>query len=496
MATGLLGRSKRLVDLVPCALLVSIAVAASTSLQAVQLSQHGLGQVLLYPYYTTRTIPKGGPYNTLFIVTNTSSDTKVLRIRFRESKNGRTVASVNVYLVPNDSWAAGIVPTDSGGAQLLWYDQSCTEPAVAIVPATLPFSDSQFTGTNSDFEDDSISRTEEGYFEILELGVVKDLGVLAALKPDRTQPNVVPDCSTALATSLDDASKIGPPSGGLMGSAFLVNVLAGAMYSYEATALDDFSHVPLWSRPSASGPTLEDVNPKVSRIFDGAVLRQNSWDVTKGARPADAVSAVLMQDQVLNYFVLDSGTASGTDWIVTMPTKPYYVSVVGAYAPPPSLFASSFAKGGAPDSFGSFPPCAPIVAPLEYDREGQGQLPPSGCLGVPPPTLPFDLPWTSNVITLNESYVLAAIASVDWRLGDPSRIVQNGWARIGPAPNPSPSMTHKLVSTDSPPTTYYGLPMIGLMVNSYYNGAIPTAQGNLLSAYGATAPHKGIVRIE
>jgi hypothetical protein len=177
-----------------------------------------------------------------------------------------------------------------------------------------------------------------------------------------------------------------------------------------------------------------------------------------------------------------------------MPTKPYYVSVVGTFALPPSPFASSFAKGGSPDSFGSFPPCSVVVAPLAYDREGHGRTPPAAC-GVPPPTAPFDLPWTANIVTLNESNVLAAISSVDYLL-DPRRRIDNGWARIGPAPNSPPSAVHKLVSTDSPPTTYYGLPMIGLMVNSYYNGAIPSAQGNLLSAYGATAPHKGIVRIE
>ena len=65
------------------------------------------GRCCCTPYYTIRTAPRAGPYNSLFIVTNTSPDTKVVRIRFRESKNGRPVASINVYLVPNDSWAAG-----------------------------------------------------------------------------------------------------------------------------------------------------------------------------------------------------------------------------------------------------------------------------------------------------------------------------------------------------------------------------------------------------
>jgi hypothetical protein len=47
--------------------------------------------VLLYPYYTVRPTTNG-VYATLFIVTNTAADTKVLRVRFRESRNGREVS--------------------------------------------------------------------------------------------------------------------------------------------------------------------------------------------------------------------------------------------------------------------------------------------------------------------------------------------------------------------------------------------------------------------
>jgi len=486
--------------------LTAAIMMTSPPASAVQVAQNGLGQALLFPYYSIRTAPHAGPYNTLLVVTNTSSDTKVIRIRVRESKNGRPVQSINVYLVPNDSWAAGIVPDpNSTGAELLWYDQSCTDPPPAgSSPYTLPFSNAQYSGLNSDFEDSSLARTGEGYVEVFELGVVKDPTVLAALKPDRTVSGVIPDCPSAVAISLDDASKIGPPTGGLTGSGFIINVFAGTLYSYDATALADFSRVALWSRPAASTPTLDDVNPKLSRILDGANFRQSTWDVAKGARPADPVSAVLMQDQLLNYFVLDPGTASSTDWIVTMPTKSSYVSVSGASAPPPSLFESSFNKGGAPDSFElDYLICVPIGTPVgntvAFDREGYHPQPPVGCPGVPAPHTPFALPWTTNVVTFAPvggtlPGVFASNAQVDFnRLS-----VQNGWTRMAPLPNASPSPVHKLISTDSPPVTYYGLPMIGFMANSYFNGAIPnpSGTGSLLSAYGATSPHKGVTRIE
>ena len=290
-----------------------------------------------------------------------------------------------------------------------------------------------------------------------------------------------------------------------MGSGFLINVYAGTLYPYDATALDDFSRVALWTRPTASTPTLDDVNPKMSRILDGAVLRQSSWDVAKGARPADPVSAVLMQDQLLNYFVLDPGTASGTDWIVTMPTKPNYVSVVGAIAPPPSPFESSFNVGGAPDSFDfKVISCHPEVVPgstIDFDREGFGPVPAPGCFGTPPPARALRRVLDGqcrHILQIRTSSRQST--SIDYQTRDHSTPARgsNGWLRLGPYPNASPSPAHKLVSTDSPPVTYYGLPMIGFMANSYYNGAIPnpSGSGSLLSAYGATSPHKGVTRIE
>ncbi len=478
------------------ALWTAAIMAACAPAFAVHVNQHGLGQVLLYPYYTTRTTPSGGPFNSLLVVTNTTADTKIVRIRARESKNGRQVASINVYLVPFDSWTAAILPPSPGSMapELLSNDQSCIDPQPPGPPYILPFSNAQYSGPNADFEDDSLARAGEGFVEVFEMGVIKDPAILAALQAVRSFP-VLPDCPPAVAVSLDDATKIGPPTGGLMGSAFLVNVNAGTLYSYDATALDDFSQVALWSRSTASAPTLDDVNPKTSRVLDGMTLHQSAWDVAKGARAADPVSAVLMQNQLLNFFVLDPGTRSGTDWIVTLPTKPSYVSVAGASSTPPTPFESSFAKGGAPDSFGVITPslCSyPTLAITgAFDREGI-PMPPAPCFGVPLPAVRLTIYWTVNVITFGNPGVFGSDASVSFFTGFP-----NGWAHIGPLPNAAPSPAHKLVSTDNPPVTYFGLPMIGFMANNFTNGALTIPGGGpVLSNYGATSAHRGLLKIE
>jgi hypothetical protein len=49
------------------------------------------------------------------------------------------------------------------------------------------------------------------------------------------------------------------------------------------------------------------------------------WPTLAPGNPVDPVSAVLMHNNVYNEFVLDVSTKSGTDWVVTFPTKREYV---------------------------------------------------------------------------------------------------------------------------------------------------------------------------
>jgi hypothetical protein len=49
-----------------------------------------------------------------------------------------------------------------------------------------------------------------------------------------------------------------------------------------------------------------------------------------------------MHDQVMNEFILDSVTKSGTDWVVTYPTKRFYINLGTGNAP--KLFQRNFNK--------------------------------------------------------------------------------------------------------------------------------------------------------
>ncbi|MFO1397005.1 MAG: hypothetical protein U1F48_08080 [Burkholderiales bacterium] len=462
-----------------CAVIAWALLGLSPPAAAVSVSTTGLGQVLIFPYYTVRPTGSGGSYNTLFTVTNTTPDTKVIRVRFRESRNGREVASLNVYLGPYDSWVGALSAT-SQGTVLATDDRSCVDPPTTAIRREIAFSNAQYSGAYADGEDTSPARTMEGYFEVFDLGVVKDPNVKAWIAP-------TPNCFAALGTQLDN-SMFAPPSGGLLGTANIISVTDGTLYPYDPTALSGFSMVPLYSVPTSSSPTLADVNPKESVTLDDSGARRATWEVSKGANPADPVSAVLMADQLVNSFVLDAATASATDWVVTMPTKPFYVAVGAATsgsAQPP--FESNFAAGGAPDSFGeiSFACNTDMNRTLDFDREGRFA---SGCF-VPPPSIPVKLHWAANTIAFNVA-LLNGYAPTRY-----STIFANGWLKLLPAQFLT-GHRHQLASTDTPPVVFYGLPMIGFMANDYVNRLLQVGTQTVLSNYSATAQHKVVRRIQ
>src|SRR5258707_716240 len=92
------------------AIAVAAALGASApSGEAVILNPRGIGQVLVYPYYTVN------HQQTLVSVINTTEHGKALKIRFREAYDGRDVANFNVYLGPYDSWVGAVFDTSEDG---------------------------------------------------------------------------------------------------------------------------------------------------------------------------------------------------------------------------------------------------------------------------------------------------------------------------------------------------------------------------------------------
>jgi len=94
------------------------ALGVTGAAQAVNVNPNGLGQVLLYPYYTVRTDNLGNPYNSLLSVVNSTNSVKAGKVREAtitppELSGGTfTVSTLGMYGI--DSFSAVINPPQAG----------------------------------------------------------------------------------------------------------------------------------------------------------------------------------------------------------------------------------------------------------------------------------------------------------------------------------------------------------------------------------------------
>jgi len=463
------------------------AVGMMGTAQAVNINPDNLGQVLIYPYYTVR-----NGFDTYLSVVNTNNETKAVKVRFLEGKNSREVLDFNLYLSPYDVWTGAIVAT-SDGAKLVTADKSCTTPAIPA--GGQAFVNYAYTGaanvggtTGTDGESGTLDRTREGYFEIIEMGIVTNPTLTAYIK--HNSAGVPANCGAIQGTdfSADNDATGGvdtiAPTSGLSGTASLINVNGGADYGYDPVAIDNFATLGnIWNSPGSIHPNLNDGDNVTSNVFltTSATVVSDPW-----ATSVDAVSAVLQRAAVMNEYVLDTGSMSGTDWVVTFPTKWAYVAADNGAAgnPSPAVpfarpFTSSFWAGGA---------CEPVSLGY-YDREEAFV---NSVLFSPAPPSGNTLCWEANVITFNNSSLLGSTNVTNFPVN-----YQNGWARMDIYTTVAPYSGHYLdnyvdgtgSSTDG--TRYYrGLPTVGFMLQDFVNGTLTVNGQAVMSTYGGNFLHK------
>lgn len=466
------------------------ALGATGVAQAVSVNPDGLGQVLIYPYYTVRSVPTGlvgsdAAYNSLLSVVNSTGSAKAVKVRFLEGKNSREVLDFNLYLSKYDVWTTAIIPT-TDGAGIFTADKSCTVPSISTDSANpTGFLNYGYVG---DTGGDSLDRTREGYVEIIEMGDVIGSTAVAA-----THKNGVAPCTNADLVEPTAQANTVAGSGGLFGSMTLINVLKGEDFGYDPTALDGFSAISLWTNAGSIKPSLADVNPKTSVVVAGpSVYITAGWNQNPatGGNPVDPVSAVIMHNNVYNEFVLDKATKSATDWVVTFPTKREYVAV--GTGPAQKLFQSNFKDGKS---------CDDITLTL-YDREERTKQATQD-FSPPPPVKATSICWEANVI----SYILGggSLPAQSTVFGSKNFIpvssdFENGWVAmnfssagglhklVGPGSTVFNTRTGQTVGTVS--TTFNGLPVIGFAAVVFENGTLTSGGINVQSNYGGNFNHK------
>ena len=144
------------------------------------INKNGMGQALIYPYYTVN-----GGFKTSFNVFNTSDTHAVaVKVRFREYQNSRDVLDFNLILSPNDKWSGSVLPTAGqvhpdaatallGGARLTTSDTSCTIPFIprgaggGVSFNTIGYMLDEQDLDFKDSGDQNIDRLKMGYIEII-----------------------------------------------------------------------------------------------------------------------------------------------------------------------------------------------------------------------------------------------------------------------------------------------------------------------------------------
>ncbi|PKM10011.1 MAG: hypothetical protein CVV13_14630 [Gammaproteobacteria bacterium HGW-Gammaproteobacteria-3] len=146
--------------------------AITAPVDAVMLSNDGLGEVLFCPFYTVQG-PQDAARTTLFSVVNhNTSEYKAVKVRFHEAHNSRDALDFNLYLSPGDVWTGTLSRDADGVATLSTTDKSCTIPT-SIMTEPTPFKTLAFTqAANNDGGNQDALRTNEGYFEVIEMGVI------------------------------------------------------------------------------------------------------------------------------------------------------------------------------------------------------------------------------------------------------------------------------------------------------------------------------------
>ena len=448
------------------------ALGATGAAQAVNVNPDGLGQALIYPYYTTQ--GSNAPFNSLLSVVNSTNSGKVVKVRFLEGKNSKEVLDFNLWLSPHDVWTAAIIPMGAG-AGIVTADLSCTTPPIPA--AGQPFTNIKLT---EDAAGAGLDRTKEGYIEIIEMGNLTGATLTAITHVQPAPPGKPPGCAGLPPTT--QPTDLVPGNGGLFGGISLINPIGGGDASEDAVALASFSAITLWAPAGSIQPDLSQVNPKLSVVFNNTEVVTTDWSTS--SLTIDAVSAVLMHDNIYNEFVLDPGTASGTDWVVTFPTKHFYYNAANNVL---KLFESNFRASGACDD----------ILLTQYNREEQTVVNVPG-FSPPSPTGTDAICWEANVISFNNSPVLLSANKSTL-----TTAFQNGWVSLNFFPASITPPLHQLIggntirtstatgtSTVQASATYNGLPVIGFAAQSFNNGTLVGQNGLILAHYVGTFIHK------
>jgi hypothetical protein len=498
-------------NLLHLAVASSAAGLAMSAQAAMYINPEKTGQVLLFPYYNSE-----NGNETSFHIVNTTEDAKAVKVRIMEYVNSQEVLDFNLYLSPEDHFAFTIAQTnvideETGelalGGALITQDNSCTVPELGDEDVPNPYTGTTEEKANgkirrvqpflpyqfADDKYDSDYRTRIGHVEVIEMGTVKNVNTTTAAYKDwmtHGADGVPANCDGLVAAWTEggtweanndkDAgamSGISAPSGGLYGISNHLNNTDAAAYGIEPAAIESFwETVGIHSDPGSVLPSLVSGDDQ-SLVPNGGAYY--TLDFATG-REVDAVSSLLMANSISNDVMVNPNLGGMTDWVVTFPTRRYYVNGEAAIAPFTDLYVATKDPNNS---------CEDVTVE-QWDREESvTETTPGKPIFSPPPPKDEDTPlpqlcYETNTIAVNGDDAGSALnavvstATVAASAISVSNDNDEGWQRITFADD-----DHVLTVDDSDGAGVGidGLPVMGFAAFKYVNGD---------AVYGFVSDHK------
>ena len=492
--------------------LISLAVAASVlggaAVQAGQnVSPDGTGEVLMFPFYNA----DNGNATNMHIV-NTTAAPKAIKIRFVEYKNSDEVLDFNLYLSAHDHFAFGVIKDPNGtGAAVITSDNSCTVPALgsanppfdgtAVTNSagqtirTQPFVNYQYA--NGLDVDSSIERTLMGHVEVIEMGVLENVGSALGALTKYTQfasfathgaTGVPANCAGiaagwgasgafTIANPLLADQGVTAPTGGLYGLSYHINVGAAAAFGFEPTAIANWSGATVQhTNPGTNEPSIVNGQNKATIHIGGTANQYSEETVVSVAAGAQAISSLLMKSSISNDVMVNPAIGGMTDWVITFPTKRAHVDAAAA-----SLVVAPFTDNWAGSVGTTTKKEDPACEPVDIRQWNREELTSGVGLGFSP------APAGTVTVICNEVAVVAmgpagtaSALNVTTGLTNLAASYTEGWQRFtfGQTNATSKKVQEMIVGTKK----QTGLPVLGFGAYKVNNGAM---------SYGNAAEHKG-----
>jgi hypothetical protein len=288
-------------------------LTAVTALGAVERSDDGYGQVLLYPYFSA-----SSELSTVASITRTVSlvdrpneqplaISVVVKVDAGDAAGTLSSEHFTVLLAAHASWNFTLSKVD-GRTALTTDSSTCAyRNGVPLVNGPAMFA----------------AEGAEGWVEVYVLGRSATALDLGGLLQQRQCAEIA-----ARLEGLSAAEWLVAAGNELRGNAHLVDVPSGTSYSLPTVALRDFVDSPPWDFDRE--PDLADVAPPIARFRNSAGER---LDATFSEHPVDAVSAVLMDAQWEVDFTSEPMIGAQTDLVIVAPTRQWYVGEETTRAP-------------------------------------------------------------------------------------------------------------------------------------------------------------------